>query len=68
MSHSSSRWSGAGPLVGTDVEWLIQAVDGGGNIGVTGNKAVGESSSRSPTDRRHPGRGDRTADERLVYR
>jgi hypothetical protein len=43
MSHGSSRWSGAGPLVGTDVEWIIQAVDGAGNIGITANKAVGKS-------------------------
>ena len=43
MSHGASQWSGAGPLVGTDVEWLIQAVDGAGNIGVTANKAVSKS-------------------------
>ena len=43
MSHGSPRWSGAGPLVGTDVEWIIQAVDGAGNIGITANKAVGKS-------------------------
>ncbi|HEV2951488.1 MAG TPA: hypothetical protein VGZ51_05250, partial [Actinomycetota bacterium] len=43
MSRSSSRWSGAGPLVGTTVEWFIQAVDGSGNVGVTSNKAVVES-------------------------
>jgi Tol biopolymer transport system component len=43
MFHGSSRWSGAGPLVGTDVEWMIQAVDGAGNIGITANKAVGKS-------------------------
>ena len=30
MSHSSSRWSGAGPLVGNSVEWFIQAVDAPG--------------------------------------
>jgi Peptidase family C25 len=43
MSRGSSRWSGAGPLVGTDVEWIIQAVDGAGNIGITANKAVSKS-------------------------
>ncbi len=41
MSRSSSRWSGAGPLVGTTVEWFIQAVDATGNVAVTSNKAVG---------------------------
>ncbi len=39
MSHSSPRWSGAGPLSGNDVEWIIQAVDGSGNVAVTSNKA-----------------------------
>ena len=39
MSHSSPRWSGAGPLSGNDVEWIIQAVDGAGNVAVTSNKA-----------------------------
>jgi hypothetical protein len=43
MSHGSSRWSGAGPLVGTTVEWFIQAVDASGNVAVTSNKSVGES-------------------------
>lgn len=43
MSRSLSRWSGAGPLVGTTVEWFIQAVDSTGNVGVTSNKAVGKS-------------------------
>jgi hypothetical protein len=42
MSHGS-RWSGAGPLVGTTVEWFIQAVDAAGNVAVTSNKSVGES-------------------------
>jgi hypothetical protein len=41
LSHvaGNSRWSGAGPLTGTSVEWFIQAVDGSGNVGVTSNKA-----------------------------
>ncbi len=43
MSHSSPRWSGAGPLVGTTVEWFIQAVDATGNVAVTSNKSVGKS-------------------------
>jgi len=43
MSHSSPRWSGAGPLVGTNVEWFIQVVDGSGNVAVTSNKAFIES-------------------------
>ncbi len=43
MSHSSPRWSGAGPLVGTTVEWFIQAVDATGNVAVTSNKSVGRS-------------------------
>ena len=38
-----SRWSGAGPLVGTTVEWFIQAVDASGNVAVTSNKSVGKS-------------------------
>ena len=42
MSHGS-RWSGAGPLSGTTVEWFIQAVDASGNVAVTSNKSVGES-------------------------
>ena len=40
MSHSSPRWSGAGPLSGDMAEWMIQAVDGSGNVSVTSNKAV----------------------------
>jgi hypothetical protein len=40
MSHSSPRWSGAGPLVGDTVEWFIQAVDASGNVAVTSNKAL----------------------------
>ena len=43
MSHSSPRWSGAGPLDGTAVEWFIQAVDSSGNVAVTSNKAFIES-------------------------
>jgi len=43
MSHSSPRWSGAGPLVGNAVEWFIQAVDGSGNVAVTSNKSIVES-------------------------
>jgi hypothetical protein len=43
MSHSSPRWSGVGPLVGTNVEWFIQAVDASGNVAVTSNKAFIES-------------------------
>jgi hypothetical protein len=43
MSHSSSRWSGAGPLAGNSVEWFMQAVDGSGNVAVTSNKALLES-------------------------
>ena len=67
MSHGSSRWSGAGPLVGTAVEWLIQAVDGAGNVAVTGNKAVHQV-GRARTDRRHPWPVPTgTADERLVH-
>jgi len=40
MSHSSPRWSGAGPLSGDTAEWMVQAVDGSGNVSVTSNKAV----------------------------
>jgi hypothetical protein len=40
MSHSSSRWSGAGPLTGESAEWHMQAVDGSGNVAVTSNKAI----------------------------
>ena len=40
MSHSSPRWSGAGPLSGDAAEWMVQAVDGSGNVSVTSNKAV----------------------------
>jgi Tol biopolymer transport system component len=45
FSHpvGSSRWSGAGPVTGTNVEWFIQAVDAAGNVGVTSNKATVES-------------------------
>ena len=48
MSHSSSRWSGAGPLDGTNVEWFIQAVDSSGNVAVTSNKAFIESVVTEP--------------------
>ena len=48
MSQSSSRWTGAGPLVGTGVEWFIQAVDGSGNVAVTSNKSAGKSVSVEP--------------------
>ena len=48
MSQSSSRWTGAGPLVGTGVEWFIQAVDGSGNVAVTSNKSEGKSVSLPP--------------------
>jgi Tol biopolymer transport system component len=40
MSHSSQRWSGAGPVVDNSVEWFIQAVDSSGNVAVTSNKAI----------------------------
>ena len=43
FSNNGSRWSGAGPVVGTTVEWFIQAVDASGNVGVTSNKATVES-------------------------
>jgi uncharacterized protein YjbI with pentapeptide repeats len=43
FSNNGSRWSGAGPLVGTTAEWFIQAVDGSGNGSVTSNKATVES-------------------------
>jgi hypothetical protein len=39
FSHIGSRWSGAGPVTGTSVEWFIQAIDAAGNVGVTSNKA-----------------------------
>jgi hypothetical protein len=48
MSQSSSRWTGAGPLVGTEVEWFMQAVDGSGNVAVTSNKSAGKSVSVEP--------------------
>ena len=48
MSRGASRWSGSGPLVGTDVEWVIQAVDGAGNIAVTANKSVAKSVVQQP--------------------
>jgi hypothetical protein len=38
-----SRWSGAGPLVGDELEWAIQAVDASGNVGVTANKSRGKT-------------------------
>ena len=53
MSHSSPRWSGAGPLDGTAVEWFIQAVDSSGNVAVTSNKAFIESVSRQEPTGRH---------------
>ena len=40
---TTARWSGTGPLTGTNVEWFIQAVDAAGNVGVTSNKALVES-------------------------
>jgi Tol biopolymer transport system component len=40
MSHSSPRWSGAGPLVGDSAEWFVQAVDRAGNVAITSNKAI----------------------------
>jgi Tol biopolymer transport system component len=43
MSHGSPRWSGSGPLVGTNVEWMIQGVDASGDVGITANKAIGKS-------------------------
>ena len=43
LSHSSPRWSGAGPLSGDTAEWIIQAVDRSGNTAVTSNKAFIES-------------------------
>ena len=47
LSHvaGSTRWSGAGPLTGTSVEWFIQAVDGSGNVGVTSYKAQVKSTT-----------------------
>ena len=47
-----SRWSGAGPLDGTTVEWFIQAVDASGNVAVTSNKSVGKSVTPEPPNRR----------------
>ena len=50
MSRSSPRWSGAGPLQGQSVEWMIQAVDGSGNVAVTSNKSfVAEVLEEPPT-------------------
>jgi Tol biopolymer transport system component len=43
FSNIGSRWSGGGTVVGTTVEWFIQAVDAAGNVGVTSNKATIES-------------------------
>jgi len=43
MSHGSPRWSGAGPLSGSNVEWFIQAVDASGDVAVTSNKAFIQS-------------------------
>ena len=40
MSHSASHWSGAGPLVGNSLEWMVQGVDSFGNVSVTSNKAL----------------------------
>jgi Tol biopolymer transport system component len=48
MSHSSPRWSGAGPLVGGSVEWFIQGVDAAGNVSVTSNKALLQSVETPP--------------------
>src|SRR5262245_37290377 len=48
MSQNGSRWTGAGPLVGTNVEWMMQAVDGSGNVAVTSNKAAAKSVSVEP--------------------
>jgi hypothetical protein len=48
MSHGSSRWSGSGPLVGSNVEWFIQAVDASGNVAITSNKAFLKSVLQQP--------------------
>ena len=48
MSHGTSRWSGAGTLVGSSVEWFIQAVDAAGNVSVTSNKALLQSVETPP--------------------
>jgi Tol biopolymer transport system component len=51
FSHeaTSNRWSGAGPVSGTSVEWFIQAVDDAGNVGVTSNKASIKSLVQPPS-------------------
>ena len=49
MSHSSPRWSGAGPLVGSSVEWFMQGVDAAGNVSVISNKAHLQSVETPPS-------------------
>ena len=48
MARNGSRWTGAGAFAGTQVEWIMQAVDGAGNSSVTSNKAGGKSVSVAP--------------------
>ena len=49
MSHSSPRWSGAGQLVGSSVEWFMQGVDAAGNVSVISNKAHLQSVETPPS-------------------
>ena len=36
---SGSRWTGGSPIVGTNIEWLVQALDAQGNVATSSNKA-----------------------------
>ena len=36
---SGSRWTGGSPIVGTNIEWLVQALTAQGNVATSSNKA-----------------------------
>ena len=39
MAAAGSRWTGGSPIVGTNIEWLVQALDAQGNVATSSNKA-----------------------------
>jgi CSLREA domain-containing protein len=44
----STRWTGSGPIVGSQLQYFVQAVDAAGNVGVSTNKGLYYEASAAP--------------------
>src|SRR5581483_5990333 len=52
LTCASGRCTGGGPVSGTSVDYIVEAVDAGGNVGINANKAATENVA-PPTNTGH---------------